>query len=211
MDLYLKPDWPETQARLLRWWQHQGLAVCLLNRRARTQPPLLPPAAPADEYTHWIDPTYRLALAEYEQAAYEYLAEAFPYFETQIGPGSLGAMLGAGVILDPATVWYRPCILDPEAYGVIKFQSKNNPWWETHRAMLAAGRQYFGSRIPVGIPDLIEGLDTLSAMRGEMNLLFDLKERPAWVHARLAEINQAYFEVYELIYAMIKGPDDSRD
>ena len=40
--------------------------------------------------------------------------------------------------------------------------------------------------VPVSrIPDLIEGLDTLAAMRDTQPLLIDLLERPEWVHDAL--------------------------
>jgi hypothetical protein len=59
-------------------------------------------------------------------------------------------------------------------------------------------------KYPVAMPDLIEGLDTLAAMRGTEQLLFDLIERPAWVHKRLDEITEAYAEVFDRLYEMIR-------
>ena len=52
-------------------------------------------------------------------------------------------------------------------------------------------------------PDLIEGLDTLAAMRGTEALLYDLLERPDWVHDSLGRITESYFECYDALYSLI--------
>ncbi len=207
MDENYKPDWTQTQAKFLRWWRGDGMVINLQARRtpAPNEPP--PPLKTDDLETCWIDPPYRLAWADYELATHLYLAEGFPYFETQIGPGSLGLFLGAGAVLHPETVWYKPVIQDPLTFGALRFVPDNNLWWQRHMEMIDAGLRHFQGRIPVGVPDLIEGLDTLAALRGEMNLLYDLVERPGWVHARLAEINQAFFTAFDLIYARVRDAE----
>jgi hypothetical protein len=57
------------------------------------------------------------------------------------------------------------------------------------------------------MPDLIENIDTMAAMRGSQELLVDLLDRPAWVKARLAEINEAFFETFTLLYEKVKDAD----
>ena len=52
-------------------------------------------------------------------------------------------------------------------------------------------------------PDLIEGLDTLAAMRDTQPLLIDLLERPDWVQQGLRQITAAYFQCYDVLYEMI--------
>ena len=56
----------------------------------------------------------------------------------------------------------------------------------------------------VYFPDLIEGLDTLAAMRGTEELLIDLMERPEWVHSALRRITDLYFDYYDVLYDMFK-------
>ena len=53
-------------------------------------------------------------------------------------------------------------------------------------------------------PDLIEGLDTLAAMRGTETLLIDLIERREWVHHALKQITSRYFDYYDILYDLIK-------
>ena len=61
----------------------------------------------------------------------------------------------------------------------------------------------------VGYPDLIENFDTLAALRGNKNLLFDLIDRPDWVKAKLWEINAAFFAAYDRLREIIVCEDGS--
>jgi hypothetical protein len=68
--------------------------------------------------------------------------------------------------------------------------------------MLRMGRGKF----LIQFPDLIEGLDTLSAMRGNDELLIDLIERPDWVHRCLRQITDRYFHYYDVLYDLFRDP-----
>ncbi len=199
-----KPDWPAAQAQLLAWWRGEGFALAMDVRREQPHEGIGQPQPPADLEAYWTDPHYRCARAEGYLARSDCRLAAFPYFDTQIGPGSLGLFLGARAGLDRETVWYNPCISDPEAYGPITFIPENNPWLEAHLRLVDEGLRRANGRYLVGMPDLIEGLDTLAALRGSEELLYDLVDRPDWVLERLAEINQAYFAAFDLFYHKIR-------
>ncbi len=205
--LVWKPDWPEARERWRRFWRREGLAIALHPVRQTPIEPLAPPAAPISLEQRWLDPAYRAARTEYEMATHAFLAEGLPIFDTNIGPGSLGLILGAQGVLDESTVWYNPCIHDPESYGPIRFEPEGNVWLARHMALIETGLRRANGRYLVGIPDLIEGLDTLAALRGDMQLLYDLKERPGWVKERLAEINAAYFQVFDLMYERVRDSE----
>ncbi|HUU93063.1 MAG TPA: hypothetical protein VM238_17870 [Phycisphaerae bacterium] len=199
-----KPDWPQARANLVKWWNREGLALALTCPRAEPVEPVHEPPAPADLQARWTDPAYRCDRAEWEMVHRRHLAEAFPYFSTQIGPGSLGTFLGAEPHFAETTVWYEPCIEDPDSFGPIRFDPSGNRWWQVHLAIIEEGVRRAGGRYLVSQPDLIENIDTLAAMRGNERLLFDLVDRPAWVHARLAETNEAFFAAFDLIQEKVR-------
>lgn len=207
MTLTWKPNWDETKTRLTEWWHGRGLVVHLTAQRSQPREGIQPPPAAPDLKTHWTDPAYRLAAAEYDMARQDFLAQSFPFFNTQIGPGSLGIILGAEYQLHPNTVWYHPNITDPETYGAIRFAPENNPVWQMHLDLIHTALQHANGRYLVGLPDLIENIDVLAAMRGNMPLLYDLMERPGWVKERLAEINQAYYQVFDTLYELVRDED----
>jgi len=166
-----------------------------------------PPGPPRDTLEQWVDPVRRQTDGEHRLSRLRFLGEAFPYFDTQVGPGSLGVFLGAQPHFAPDTVWYEPCIADPESYGHLRFQRAGNKWLDAHLAIIDEGIRHARGRYLVGMPDLIENIDTLAAMRGNEALLYDLMDRPAWVHRCLDEINAAFFEAFDLIFARIRDAD----
>jgi len=188
-----KQNWPETQTGFTRWWNREGMLIYLTANSPAPRTPELEPERPADITTAWLDPVYRRERAEHDLSRTHFLAEAFPIFDTQIGPGSLSTFLGARPEFAVDTVWYWPCIMDPERYGPIRFSTENNPWLDAHLALVDEGIKHANGRYLVSIPDMIENLDTLASLRGDSLLMFDLIERPAWVMEKIAEINQAYF------------------
>jgi hypothetical protein len=202
-----KPDWPQAKANWVKWWHRQGMAIALHPWRRTPVEPLPEPLPPVSLEQSWLDPAYRAMRTEYEMATHAFLAEGIPLFDTNIGPGSLGLFLGAHGHLDDTTVWYSPCIDDPDTCGEILFEPGGNSWLARHMALIEMGLRRAEGRYLVGIPDLIEGLDTLAALRGDMALLYDLKERPGWVTERLAEINRAYFQVFDLMFERVRDAD----
>ncbi len=202
-----KEDWAQTQQNLIRWWQRQGLAIFLTAERSVPREPIEKPYEPPDIADQWLNPLYRCGMAEYEMSRKDFLLESFPYFDTQIGPGSLGIILGSKPLYVEGTVWYEPIIDDPEGYGTIRFNPQNNLVWDQHVAMFDEGLRRSNGRYLVGMPDLIENLDTLAAIRGDNALLLDLIERPEWVEEKLAEINLAYYTVFDILFEKIKGPE----
>jgi hypothetical protein len=202
-----KPDWAQAKERFTRWWAREGLAARVTCPRAEPAEGIGRPPAPDNVRDAWTDPAYRCRHGEWQNAQHHFLAEAFPYFDTQIGPGSLGTFLGAEPHFDQSTVWYDPCIEDPDACGPIRFEAAGNRWLDAHLALIDEGLRRARGRYLVGIPDLIENLDTLAALRGNERILYDLIERPAWVSARLEEINRAYFAAFDLLYEKVRDAD----
>jgi hypothetical protein len=196
--------WPQIRDKLLRWWRREGLALCLRWRRPQAPAGLTPPPPPADFLAKWTDPAYRRARSAYDLAATFHAAECFSHFDTNLGPGSLGAMLGARPEFSKSTAWYAPCISDPDTHPPLRLATEGNRWWDIHSGLIDAGLSLAAGRYPVAMPDLIEGLDILAALRGTEALLMDLLERPAWVHERLAEINEAYFAAFDPLYEKIR-------
>ena len=95
MSLTWKPDWENAKAAYLNWWKGEGMVLSLTATDPAPRPGLPEPQRPADITAAWLDPAYRCAQDEYTLSRTHFLAEAFPYFDTQIGPGSLSTFLGA--------------------------------------------------------------------------------------------------------------------
>jgi putative isomerase len=200
------PDLPEPEAvlaaqdRLAAWWRGEDLGrpvLDLTSPRATTGDPSPPPG--------WItdygagDFAWRLHLSRLRPRQLHYHAEAFPVVRPDLGPSSLAALLGAGRIEQPGTVWLEPCLgegpLDP---GRLDFDPAH-PLWCFVRDLAAAQTRIAPGSVQVGYPDLGESLDVLAACRGEERLIYDLVDDPAAVRACLDRIDAVQRRIYDLL------------
>lgn len=92
-------DWGKSRERHDAWWFGQVVDRPLLQvfapRKDASDEPM-PMYQSLDE--KWFDPDYRLRLFEWNLDRTYYAGDAFPYFETHIGPGTLSLYLGANPV-----------------------------------------------------------------------------------------------------------------
>jgi hypothetical protein len=205
MTLNHKPDLEEAQARMTAWWHHEvvdrvALAVYAKREAPREEPFTAPRPDTVEE--RWLNPEWRLAAWEQSFVNTDFLGEAIPYFDTNIGPGSLGLFLGCKGTLVEGTVWYDPVIEDLETAPDLTFDPQGE-WYQRHLRLIEIGLAHGESRYYTSIPDLIENLDTLAALHGTEALLLDLVDKPAAVHRFQRQIVDLYFQAYDPMYEMV--------
>jgi hypothetical protein len=164
--------------------------------------PSAPSPAPADARRWWLDPSGRVDRFERETAATFFGGEAHARFDPQLGPGNLAAFLGSEPHYTPDTVWFDPCIDDPDRHPALAFDPRN-PHFRAQMAIADAGLAAGRGRWPVTYPDLIENVDVLVSLRGMEHLLEDMMDRPGWVVDQVAAINRIFFQVYDLMRASL--------
>jgi hypothetical protein len=209
-----KNNWPETKHNFKRWWNQEGLVLGNWGGLWVDSPheiiDIPTPASPELE-TFYSNVEARINRNHYVMANQRFPADILPMPNTFIGPGSLALHLRSSPTFTGDTVWFQPTlheVVDPEKMPPLQFDP-NETWWriqeQTLRMSVAAGEGNYIS----GCPDLVENIDILASLRGTTNLLMDMVERPDWVTQKVAEVNQAYFEVYNRIYDIIKLEDGS--
>lgn len=205
--LLYREDMDAVRDRLTTWWEggdigRPAMHITVPRREPWEQVAALP--EPQGWVTHYSTKSfeYRVDLSARACLHTRYLAEAVPIVAPDLGPDCLALYLGCTGVEMPGTVWFRPCISRPET-ARFQYDADNFYWSFTQRLareQLRLGR----GRFLVQFPDLIEGLDTLAAMRGSQALLVDLLERPEWVQGCLAQITPLYFRYYDALYDMVK-------
>lgn len=205
IDCLWKEEWDKTRERLTAWWEGEGLVLCIMAPRDEPLANLSKPEEPDDIERVWLDPTYRARKAEYELSRTYFGGESFPYFDTHIGPGNLALFLGSEPKYTPTTVWYDPCIDDPDNAPTLRFDPENIHFRE-QMAIIAEGLRLSQGRFLVGMPDLIENIDALASLRGAQALMLDIRLRPDFVKEKVVEINQAFFAAFDAIFEVIKDP-----
>jgi len=202
-----KPDWEEAQRRLEAWWGCEVIeraAIAVEAPRAKPIPGCACPG-PAEPERFWTDIDYRLDLAEATFARTHYGGEAFPHLDTGLGPGTLGLLLGAEPRWMPETIWYEPVIHDLSPRPSLRYDPGGR-WWTFCRRLLGEAMRRGEGRFPVPLPDLIENLDTIAALRGTQELLIDLIEDPSGVHHLQEQVVPLFFRYYDELYEMADGP-----
>lgn len=205
--LLYKDDFDEARDRLTAWWSGQDIGRPAMQITApRGTPPEDVPvmSAPAGWLTNYSASNfeYRVNLSRRACAGTCYLAEAVPAVSPDLAPNCLALYLGCRGVDQPGTVWCEPCIENPETAD---FRNRPGNFYWDFTIRLAGEQIRLGkNKFMIEFPDLIEGLDTLAAMRGTEALLGDLIDRPDWVHSALKQVTERYFEYYDVLYDLFR-------
>lgn len=197
-----KTNWDESKARYRQWWAGQGFLINMWEHLRKEGPPHdpVPEPSPATSLAQsWFDPQWRAEHLHAELARSSFKADIPPVANTHLGPGSLAAILGAELEGRQDTIWIKHVngFDDP-----IRFDPAN-PYWKLHLDLLTECKKRSQGRYFVGMPDLIEGLDTLAGLRGSEDTLVDMLADPELLEEQLAAVNQAWFEVFDRLYDVI--------
>ena len=204
-----KPNWLETRQHFIDWWLHQGMVLTVHNLPASSphEDTTDPGQAPAPTF-FYTQPGWRVAHNHAQAARQQFLADNLPLVGVDMGPGSLALYLGSKPEFTWETVWFLPGMPGdrPEDYPALRFDPTCH-WWQQTEQTLRASVERAAGRYLVGCPDLVENIDILAALRDPQTLLMDMIERPDWVAAKVEEINQVWFEVFQRIYPIIRMDD----
>lgn len=139
-------------------------------------------------------------------------AEAFPNFSMNLGAGSLALYLGSEPEFRPETVWFGSVSQENEPFEKIlplKYNESNH-WWQKHLDIIRRQKELtHETDIMVCVPDLIENLDILAALRGPQQFCYDIYDYPGQVGKALDDISEIYPLYYDRIYDIVKKEDGS--
>ena len=202
-----KPNLEETKKRYINWWNHKGI---VLNMWEHFQEGVTPhadipmPPAPKNLNQKWFDPKWRADYLDWYVAHSSLMADMLPVANTQLGPGSLAAILGGVFEGGEDTIWIHP---DPNYKDDIVF-NPNHPNYLLHKELLRACKAKAQGHYYVGMPDLMEGLDVLAAIKGTDKVLLDTVIQPEVLEHQMQQINDIYFQVFDELYDIIREGDE---
>ena len=135
----------------------------------------------------------------------EYLGYAFPWLSMDVfGPGVLAAFCGAKLDTSTGRVWFLPQEKKALEDIHVKYDPEN-VWAKRIKAIYRAGMERWDGSVAMGIPDLGGVLDVAATFRGSEDLLMDLIDQPEEVHRLIGEIEQAWYEAYTDLAAVLDG------
>ena len=202
-----KANLEETKRHYIDWWHRRGV---IINMWEHFQEGVTPhadipmPEPPRDLNQKWFDLEWRSRYLDWYVAHSCLKADILPVANTQLGPGSLAAILGARLEAGEDTIWIHPADTDHRARRV----SIGGPALELHKDLLRACKQRAQGHYYVGMPDLMEGLDVLAALRGTDQVLLDTVMHPEELERELQQVNDIYFQVFDELYDIIREGDE---
>ena len=102
------------------------------------------------------------------------------------------------------TIWIHP---NPDFTDEIVFNPEH-PNWILHKELLKACKAKANGHYFVGMPDLMEGLDVLAALKGTDRVLLDTVMQPEILEQQMQQINDIYFKVFDELYDIIREGDE---
>lgn len=165
---------------------------------------IMPPAPAKDLSQKWFDPQWRAEYLDWYVAHSSLKADILPVANTQLGPGSLAAILGGVFEGGEDTIWIHP---NPDFTDEIVFNPEH-PNWILHKELLKACKAKANGHYFVGMPDLMEGLDVLAALKGTDRVLLDTVMQPEILEQQMQQINDIYFKVFDELYDIIREGDE---
>ena len=203
-----KENLEETKQHYIDWWHHRGLVLNMwehFQTGVKPHTDIAPHAPPRDLRQKWFDPKWRADYLDWYVAHSCLKADMLPVANTQLGPGSLAAILGARFEGGEDTIWIHKREAKPETD---KYFAIDNDNYQLHKDLLTECKQKAEGHYYVGMPDLMEGLDVLAALDGTDQVLLDTVMQPEVVEQQLQEINDIYFQVFDALYDIIREGDE---
>lgn len=201
-----KSNWEESKQRYIDWWNHKGIVLTMwehFQEGVKPHADVPAPTPPRDLNQRWFDPVWRAEQLNWYVAHSSLMADIPPMANTQLGPGSLAAILGGVFEGGEDTIWIHP---DPSPKDDIVFDP-DNAAWKLHKDLLANCKKLAQGNYYVGMPDLMEGLDVLAAIHGTDNVLMDTMMDPDKLDRQLKQVNEIYFRVFNELHDIIREDD----
>ena len=197
----------ETKKHYINWWNHKGIVLNMWEHFQEGVKPHADIPAPKpykDLDQRWFDPQWRAEYLDWYVAHSSLMADMLPVANTQLGPGSLAAILGGVFEGGEDTIWIHP---NPNYTDDIVFDPQH-PNWLLHKELLKACKAKAQGHYYVGMPDLMEGMDVLAAIKGTDKVLLDTVMQPEVLEHQMQQINDIYFQVFDELYNIIREGDE---
>ncbi|MCL2159578.1 MAG: trimethylamine corrinoid protein 2, partial [Oscillospiraceae bacterium] len=201
-----KDNLAKTKEMFEKWWLCQNDSRPLMNIRARLEAPTAPPlptSAPVSPEQAYLDLDYIMPRFLNYANSHAFLCDSMPNMSINIGPGSLATYAGSEPVFRWDTVWYSECIDDVRSYPALAYDPASK-WWVRHMDILKEAKHRSNDEFFVCIPDIIENLDIISAMRGPQNTCYDLMDEPEAIKRLVESVDDVYFEYFDRFYEELK-------
>lgn len=203
-----KENWGETKERFSAWWGHRSTGRPPMNLWTYRDKPLggLAPAwEPGNAAMQYLDVQGIVGSSLNGFLSREPLAEAMPSVSLNLGAGSMALYLGCEPKFTRESVWFEPCLTDYAGVDALAFDAKNK-WFTRHIDMYRRVKELLSETdVMLDVPDIIENLDVVSAMRGPQQTCYDMYDSPDGVKTLIWKVNEFYRDCYDAFNGICHG------
>lgn len=196
------PDWEQRIARHDAFWQCEIIdRPVVVLACGKAQPEAAWPAEQGwtSHRERWFDFDYVAECARAGALNTDYLGDALPVYNPNLGPEIFSAFFGTELEFTEGTSWAVANLHDWSEVDAIRFSEDNSYYtalWQLTETLLAAGKGLFYT----GLTDFHPGADALVAFRDPLYLNMDMIEAPDEVKSLLAYTYTVYFDVFNRFY-----------
>ncbi len=207
--MQFREKYPEVCERVDRFWQGTDTDRPVLFITAPRDDPddSVPPpdfGNPADR----VLPENMVAQARHRLARTAYLAEGYPHFFVNFGPGVLHACIGGDADFSSMdTTWFPEFLSDVGEFAGLRFQPEGK-WWTAIVRATEALLDELGDELVVSFTDIGGVADVVASAIGTEQLLVDCIERPELVRRAVEHGHRLWVEALEANYLCFKGRQD---
>lgn len=203
-------NWEERQKHFTAWWRGQRMERPLMKIIARREKPLEEleiindPSTPEEVH---LDVNRIAKEMRNFCRTHTFMADSFPNINVNIGPGSMVTYLGSEPVFAYDTVWYKESVEDWIEASIA--YNENNYWLQQHLRLVNQAQKLANGDFLVNIPDIVENIDILSALRGPQNMCYDIADETDLIKGLINKVDKLYFKYFDQFYNMVKATDGS--
>ncbi len=134
----------------------------------------------------------------------QFLAETFPVFWPNLGPGVYAAFHGTKLIFGEVTSWTVPQVRSWSDIASIRFDTAS-PYYRKIDELIALALERCPGQFLVGYTDLHGGLDCVADWRDPQKLCLDTIDAPERVHELVALAEAHFLDVYDHYDTILKA------
>ncbi len=224
--MYYKQDWDKAKERILAWWEGEIIDRCVVGVHALRKTSKMTTPFPEQHNGPWLgglekfdndqeaivkwwtDPeeNYNRMITWFENNYFG--GEAIPCTYVNWGAMAMSSFYGSEPYFSQTTVWYPETIHDWDNWEW-KFDPKTDKYWNIIKAITKCFLERNEGRYFIGTPELGNGGDVLSLMRGMGQLSIDLIEEPEPVKKAVDIISDTWVELVEEVYNQTYEANDN--
>ena len=201
MVLQYKPDLDETIQRFDAFWAGDVLdrpLVCIRAPKRNAEGNNNVGRMYEEQYKARTEADFEAVLRCFEEksvARTAFLGESIPFFPLSFSPDMFSSFFGAPIVTSGGkeidTTWVEPIVQDWSEFSGIMDESPEGNYARYLRFMEYAAK-YSEGKFLLSAPDMHSNMDALSALRGAMDLCYDLYDEPDEVERALKQVQKYY-------------------